>query len=162
MGSNDALLDAIHTRAGTLRSMEVEALISTSTICRRHGALQESLTSVTYLSDIVEDCKAYGLDVEASAKYEEANVLWDHGEQEKSIRIRQELVDYGNFDSQDKKISLPVLLAKLVSLLTCKQQRLLILSGASPGRSSIGNPRKDHTELLETSDQRAQGPNARA
>ncbi|KAL5377435.1 hypothetical protein DPSP01_009773 [Paraphaeosphaeria sporulosa] len=113
MGSNNALLDAIHTRAGTLRSMEVEALVSTSTICRRHGALQESLTSVTYLSDIVEDCKAFGLDVEASAKYEEANVLWDHGEQEKSIRIRQELVDYGNFDSQDKQISLPVLLAKL-------------------------------------------------
>ncbi|KAL1605036.1 Serine/threonine-protein kinase tel1 [Paraconiothyrium brasiliense] len=60
-----------------------------------------------------DDCKAFGLDVEASAKYEEANVLWDHGEQEKSIRIRQELVDYGNFDSQDQKISLPVLLAKL-------------------------------------------------
>lgn len=115
MGSNNSLLESLHARAGTLRSMEVEALVSTSTICRRHGALQDSLTSVTYLSDIVQDCKAFGLDVEASAKYEEANVLWDHGEQEKSIRIRQELVDYGNFDSQDKRISLPVLLAKLVS-----------------------------------------------
>ena len=96
--------------------MEVEALLSTSTICRRHAALQGSLTSVTYLSDIVQDCKSFGLDIEASAKYEEANVLWDYGEQEKSIRIRQDLVDYGNFDSQDRQISLPVLMAKLVSL----------------------------------------------
>lgn len=96
--------------------MEVEALLSTSTICRRHAALQESLTSVTYLRDIVQECKSFGLDIEASAKYEEANVLWDYGEQEKSIRIRQDLVDYGNFDSQDRQISLPVLMAKLVSL----------------------------------------------
>jgi ataxia telangiectasia mutated family protein len=139
MGSNNALLESMHTRAGTLRSMEVEALVSTSTICRRHGALQESLTSVTYLSDIVQDCKAYGLDVEASAKYEEANVLWDHGEQEKSIRIRQELVDYGNFDSQDKKISLPVLLAELVSLCDNVRQRSLTCSGSPSSRSSIGN-----------------------
>jgi ataxia telangiectasia mutated family protein len=139
MGSNNALLESIHTRTGTLRSMEVEALVSTSTICRKHGALQESLTSVTYLSDIVQDCKAYGLDVEASAKFEEANVLWDHGEQEKSIRIRQELVDYGNFDSQDKKISLPVLLAELVSLRDNIRQRSLISSGSSPSRSSFGN-----------------------
>ncbi|KAJ4290197.1 Serine/threonine-protein kinase tel1 [Kalmusia sp. IMI 367209] len=113
LGSNASLLDSLHTRAGTVRSMEVEALVSTSTICRRHGALQESLTSVTYLSDIVQDCKAVGLEVEATAKYEEAKVLWDHGEQEKSIRIRQELVDYADFDTQDKDISLPVLLAKL-------------------------------------------------
>lgn len=115
LGSNDALLESLHTRAGTLRSMEVEALLSTSTICRKHAALQESLTCVTYLNDIVQDCKAFGLDIEASAKYEEANVLWDYGEQEKSIRIRQDLVDYGNFDSQDRQISLPVLMAKLVS-----------------------------------------------
>lgn len=116
LGSNDPLLESLHTRAGTLRSMEVEALLSTSTICRRHAALQESLTSVTYLRDIVQECKSFGLDIEASAKYEEANVLWDYGEQEKSIRIRQDLVDYGNFDSQDRQISLPVLMAKLVSL----------------------------------------------
>lgn len=95
--------------------MEVEALLSTSTICRRHGALQESLTSVTYLSDIVQDCKRLGIDVKASAEYEEANVLWEYGEQEKSIRIRQDLIMYGNFDSQDKRISLPVMMAKLVS-----------------------------------------------
>lgn len=116
VGSNDFLLDSLHTRAGVLRNMEVEALVSTSTISRRHGALQDSLTSVTYLSDIVQDCKSVGLEVEATAKYEQAKVLWDHGEQEKSIRLRQELVDFADFDTQDKSISLPVLLAKLVRL----------------------------------------------
>lgn len=120
-------------RSGLLRSMEVEALVSTSIISRRHGALQESLASVTYLSDIVPDCKTLGLDVEASAKYEEANVLWDYGEQEKSIRIRQDLVDFGNFDSQDKKISLPVLMAKLVSMHGVNCQHLLTVLGPPLG-----------------------------
>lgn len=119
--------------------MEVEALLSTSTICRRHGALQESLTSVTYLSDIVQDCKAFGLDVDASAKYEEANVLWDYGEQEKSIRIRQSLVDYGSFDSQDKRISLPVLMAKLVGQQYRVRRFLLTMLGPSPCRGAISN-----------------------
>lgn len=113
LSSNNMLLDALNTRIGTVRNMEVEALVSTSTICRRHGALQESLTSVTYLNDIVPDCKAVQLDIETTAKYEEAIVLWEQGEQEKSIRIRQELRDYADFNTQDNKISLPVLLASL-------------------------------------------------
>lgn len=97
--------------------MEVEALVSSSSISRRHGALQESLASVTYLSDIVQQCKTVGLDIEATAQHEVASVLWDQGEAETSIRMRQYLIDHANFDSQASDISLPVLLAKLVSLI---------------------------------------------
>lgn len=96
--------------------MEVEALISSSTICRRHGALQESLASVTYLSDIVSDCKSVGLDIEATAQHEVANVLWDQGEAEISIRMRQHLIEHADFDSQSTDLSLPVLLARLVRM----------------------------------------------
>jgi ataxia telangiectasia mutated family protein len=119
LSSNAPLQETLHARTGTLRGMEVEALVSTSTISRRHGALQESLASVTYLSDIVQPCKFVGLDIEATAQYEVANVLWDQGEAETSIRMRQYLRHHANFDSQHTNISLPVLLAKLVRI--CSQ-----------------------------------------
>lgn len=113
LASNTALVESLHARTATLRGMEVEALLSSSTISRRHGALQESLASVTYLSDIVPQCKSVGLDIEAIAQHEVANVLWDQGETEISIRMRQHLIDHADFDSQNIDLSLPVLLAKL-------------------------------------------------
>lgn len=94
--------------------MEVEALVQSSTLGRRHGALQESLASVSYLNEIVQQCKSVGLDVEATASFETANVLWDQGEAETSIRMRQHLAETVEFDSQKIDISQPVLLAKLV------------------------------------------------
>lgn len=109
------LVDALHARTGTIRNMEVETLVASSTIGRKHGALQESLASVTYLSDIVSDCKAVGLDIEAAAQHEVANVLWEQGEIEISIRMRQHLIEHADFNSQNTDLSLPVLLARLVS-----------------------------------------------
>ncbi|KAH5541187.1 serine/threonine-protein kinase Tel1 [Parastagonospora nodorum] len=113
ISANSALVDSLHARTGTVRNMEVEALVSSSTICRKHGALQESLASVTYLSDIVPDCKAVGLDIEATAQHEVANVLWEQGETDISIRMRQHLIEHADFDSQKVDLSLPVLLARL-------------------------------------------------
>lgn len=91
--------------------------MSSSIINRKHGALQESLASVTYLHDIVKQCKTVGLDIEATAQHEVASVLWDQGEAETSIRMRQYLINHTDFDSQNADISLPVLLAKLVRIL---------------------------------------------
>jgi ataxia telangiectasia mutated family protein len=123
LGGNPVLVDSLRARTATIRNMEVEALISSSTICRRHGALQESLASVTYLSDIVPDCKSVGLDIEATAQHEVANVLWDQGETEISIHMRQHLIEHADFDSQNVDLSLPVLLARLVSIVRCSVLR---------------------------------------
>lgn len=116
LSANNAVIDSLHTRVATIRNMEAEALVSSSTISRRHGAIQESLASVTYLSDIVPQCKSAGLDIEATAQYEVANVLWDQGEMTTSIRMHQNLIDQTSFDSQNVELSLPVLLARLVRL----------------------------------------------
>ncbi|KAH7370991.1 hypothetical protein BKA66DRAFT_573171 [Pyrenochaeta sp. MPI-SDFR-AT-0127] len=113
LSSNAVLIDSLHARTATIRGMEVEALVSSSTVCRKHGALQESLASVTYLSDIVSECKSVGLDIEATAQHEVANVLWEQGETEVSIRMCQHLIDHADFDSQNIDLSLPVLLARL-------------------------------------------------
>jgi ataxia telangiectasia mutated family protein len=122
LSTNTHLVDSLRTRTATLRNMEVEALVSSSSICRRHGALQESLASVTYLSDLVPKCKSVGLDIEATAQHEVANVLWEQGETEISIRMRQHLIDHARFDTQNVDLSLPVLLAKLVSSIPCIMQ----------------------------------------
>ncbi|CAO2655342.1 Nn.00g104060.m01.CDS01 [Neocucurbitaria sp. VM-36] len=113
LSSNTILVDSLHARTATVRGMEVEALVSSSAVCRKHGALQESLATVTYLSDIVPECKSVGLDIDATAQHEVANVLWEQGEAEISIRMRQHLIDHADFDSQNIDLSLPVLLAKL-------------------------------------------------
>jgi ataxia telangiectasia mutated family protein len=114
--------------------MEVEALVSSSTISRKHGALQESLASVTYLSDIVPDCKAVGLDIDATAQHEVANVLWEQGETEISIGMRQHLIEHATFDSQDTSLSLPVLLARLVCLTRDVLSVTMLISTGSPSR----------------------------
>jgi ataxia telangiectasia mutated family protein len=113
ISTNSALLESLRARPGTIRQMEVEALVSSSTICRKHGALQESLSSVTYLSDLVEKCRSVGLDIEVTAQHEVSSVLWEQGEAETSIRMRQRLIKNTTLDSQKIDISLPVLLAKL-------------------------------------------------
>ncbi|KAF1922871.1 uncharacterized protein M421DRAFT_426490 [Didymella exigua CBS 183.55] len=113
LSTNNAIIDSLHTRTATIRNMEVEALVSSSSISRRHGAIHESLASVTYLSDIVPKCKSAGLDIEATAQHEVANVLWEQGETDTSIRMRQNLIDHASFDSQNVELSLPVLLARL-------------------------------------------------
>jgi ataxia telangiectasia mutated family protein len=95
--------------------MEVVALLSSSAIFRKHGALQESLASATYLSEIVEKCKAVGLNIDAAAQCEVASALWEQGETSISIRMRQELMEKVDFSGQSSSISISVLLAKLVS-----------------------------------------------
>ena len=74
----------------------------------------------------MNDCKSVGLDIEATAQHEVANVLWEQGETEISIRMRQHLIDHADFDSQSGDLSLPVLLARLVSYVTLRLDQLLI------------------------------------
>ena len=95
--------------------MEVGALLSSSATFRKHGALQESLASATYLSEIVEKCKAVGLNIDAAAQYEVASALWEQGEASTSIRMRQELMGKVDLSKQSNSIGISVLLAKLVS-----------------------------------------------
>ncbi|CAI6341211.1 unnamed protein product [Periconia digitata] len=113
LSANEPLLDSLRVRKGSVRSVEVQALVSSSRICRRHGALQESLARVTYLSGLVQQCKDVGLEIEAVAQHEVASVLWDQGEAETSTGMRRQLIESTRFDSQDDDISLPVILAKL-------------------------------------------------
>lgn len=119
--------------------MESESLVTSSSICRKHGALPEALASVTYLSDIVPECKSVGLDIEAIAMHEVANVLWEQGEAEISIRMREHLIQHTDFDSQKTDLSKSVLQARLVrDRIIASRSSTLTFVGTSFGRSTPG------------------------
>jgi len=134
-------------RTATIRNMEVEALVASSSISRRHGAIEESLASVTYLSDIVPKCKSTGLDIEGTAQHEVANVLWEQGETDTSIRMRQDLIDHASFGPQSADLSLPVLLAKVVRILSDETRQVLTEAGSSSCRGSPRKTRCDHARV---------------
>ncbi|EAT82694.2 hypothetical protein SNOG_10359 [Parastagonospora nodorum SN15] len=97
-------------RAGEFR--DVRQLLSCRetlfNVISANSALVDSLHART--GTIV---KRVGLDIEATAQHEVANVLWEQGETDISIRMRQHLIEHADFDSQKVDLSLPVLLARL-------------------------------------------------
>ncbi|KAI9703132.1 MAG: Serine/threonine-protein kinase tel1 [Candelina mexicana] len=95
------------------RLIEVNALLETSRTCRDHGALQNSLTATTYLSNLIEPCKMLGLTITAAVQAEEASVLWDQGEMTASIRLLQNLSTSDDLSKQSIHVGKSGLLAKL-------------------------------------------------
>jgi ataxia telangiectasia mutated family protein len=95
------------------RLVEVQTVLLSSTLNRAHNALQESLSLATCLTDLIEPCQQLGLSVEAAARLEAANALWDQGEMTSSIGMLQIL----DKDPTLKKQLIPVgrsdLLAKI-------------------------------------------------
>ncbi|KAI9775556.1 MAG: Serine/threonine-protein kinase tel1 [Geoglossum umbratile] len=107
------LLNAIKTNARDARLIEVQALLESSRMSRNHGALQNSLTTATYLSALTEPCNKLGLEIGALTQFEVSNVLWDQGEMMASIRMLQSLNTLPDLRKQTIPIGKPELLAKL-------------------------------------------------
>jgi len=89
---NRSLQDAVHCSAADIRSQEAKALVQSSTIARKRGAIQDSLAAATYLSDLVPQCREVGLNIEGPAQIEVASVLWDQGEMATSIHMLRDIV----------------------------------------------------------------------
>lgn len=81
---------------------------------RRHGALQSSLATATFLGQLVQPCLDLGMNIDAAAQFEGANVLWDQGEMSASIRMLKDLTRGVDLKSQDVHVGRPEILAKLV------------------------------------------------
>lgn len=113
--SSPKLQDMLHVSPRDVRSLEVQALLTSSSLSRKHGALEESLAAATYLSDLAPTCLEAGLNIGAAAQYEVASVLWDHGETSTSIRMLQQLDANFNLQEQASAVARSTLLAKLVS-----------------------------------------------
>ena len=83
---------------------------------RTHGAIQNALSTVTYLTELVKSCKDVGVDISAVVWLASSNVLWDQGEMTASIRMLRDLQELLDSPSQLIQVSKPELLARLVSI----------------------------------------------
>lgn len=96
---------------------EVKTLRESFRISRSLDGSQESLKSAISLSKLIEPSAALGLNIDAAAKFDLANVLWDQGEMTTSIQMLRNLNEQGGLDKQSIVVSRAELLATLVSTL---------------------------------------------
>lgn len=107
------LRDIININASESRFVEVQTTLLSSSLSRAHGALQESLTSATYLTSLIGPCQALGLNIEATAHLEAANALWEQGEMTSSIGMLQALEKNTTLKKQTIPVGRSDLLAKI-------------------------------------------------
>ena len=110
-----ALQNVVKTSLRDARRLETKVLLASSCMSRSHNALQNALTTATYLNQIVEPCQGAGVDIDAAVRFESANVLWDQNEMTASIRMLQDLEGTSTTGSEIMRPGKAELLAKLVS-----------------------------------------------
>ncbi len=108
------LQDMLKTSVRDARAVESRLLLASSTMSRFHGALQNALTTATYLNQLVKPCEEAGVDISAAVRLESANVLWGQGEMTASIRMLHDLKRSTASQSQLVRVGKPELLANLV------------------------------------------------
>ena len=97
------------------RTIVIESLLASSSISRRHGVLQDSLSTTTHITNLIEECQKCGIEVGGATTVELANVLWDQGEMMSSIKLLKGLQKESYLENQDISVSKASLLAQLVS-----------------------------------------------
>ena len=114
LSSNEALRKAIGTNVKDCRLMEVEALLASAKVYREHGALHDSLASITYLTDLLTDCTKHELEIDEALKYEMAATLWESNETGASIGILNHLSSKQNLVKQTIPVGRSKILTTLV------------------------------------------------
>ena len=121
LSKNKGLQELLNVSERDARKTECENLLLSSSLGRQHAALQNSLSSATYLTQLISRCQAVGLTVDAAIRMEASNILWDLGETAASVRMLEDLVVQENKDNkhswlstQDIRVGKSEVLAKLV------------------------------------------------
>ena len=96
------------------RKLEARVLLASSRMSRDHDALQNALTTATYLNQIVTPCKSAGVEIDAAVRFESSSVLWGQGEMTASIRMLQDLEKTPTRETDSMRPGRAELLAKLV------------------------------------------------
>lgn len=95
--------------------LEVKSVRETLRISREHNVHQSSLKAATLFSKLVEPCSLAGVDIDAAANLDLANVLWDQGEMTTSIRMLQQLSHQKDLHKQSIPVNKAEVLASLVN-----------------------------------------------
>lgn len=96
--------------------LQAKVIKESLSITRDHQVLQASLKCAISLSKLTQLCATLGVDIDGSAKFDLANVLWDQGEMTTSIQMLQQLNDQNNLHKQAIPVSRALLLSRLVSI----------------------------------------------
>lgn len=104
LSSQDALL------------LDVDLELHASRVFRRIGALNESLSTSTYLTDLVASAAHAGIYIDGAVKNELAHVLWDRGELQTAVQMLRGVTEDCDFSQQSIPIAKAETLATLVSI----------------------------------------------
>ncbi|KAJ5279527.1 hypothetical protein N7478_004899 [Penicillium angulare] len=95
------------------RILEAKAFRKSLEVTRIHGVSQASLKSAITLSRLAKPCAELGMNIDAVARFDLANVLWDQGEMTASIRMLQHLKGQSDLHKQAIPLSRSELLVTL-------------------------------------------------
>lgn len=115
LNKKPALRGMLNISASDTSLVEARTSILSLSINRFHGALQESLTTATYLNSLVQPCQSLDLNIEAAASLEAANAMWDQGEVSSSIHMLQGLTGLTTLKSQTIPVAKSMILSKLAA-----------------------------------------------
>ena len=140
--------DIVKTSLRDARSFEARVLLASSQMSRDHEALQNALTTATYLNQIVKPCQDAGVDISSAVRFESAHVLWGQGEMTASIRMLQDLQNTPTTKVELVKVGRAELLAKLVSSddISSKSRWLIAYQGHQISEARLEKP----DEIIKT------------
>ena len=113
LAQNKTLLTTMHVGYKMCRFIEAESLLSTSRFTRKHGVLQEALSSITQVTALQDECSELGINIKTATSLETASVLWDVGETAASVKILRDMVNTIDIEEEDISVGRPGLLAQL-------------------------------------------------
>jgi ataxia telangiectasia mutated family protein len=105
----------MHISLRDARTLQIDALLSSCRVWKKRHGSQQSLDTVTYLSDLVPICAEIGVDISSAAQNAVADVLWAQGEFSTAVSMLQQVVDGPKLKDASEEVQRASLLAKLVS-----------------------------------------------
>ncbi|OJJ51010.1 hypothetical protein ASPZODRAFT_162899 [Penicilliopsis zonata CBS 506.65] len=111
--SQDYIKTAIQLTDHDTQLLQVKTVRQSLDILKDHDLPQASLKGAIYINKLVEPCAALGINIDAAAKFDLANVLWEQGEMTTSIRMLQQLNEQNDLNKQTIPVSCAELLVTL-------------------------------------------------
>lgn len=98
------------------REVQVRYLLQFCKFGLKQNGVNETLSTATYLNDLIPICKAIGLKIEPQVTETIADILWAQGEQTTSIHMLESLTNNDSSSSPAAELQKATILAKLVCL----------------------------------------------
>ncbi|KAJ9371691.1 hypothetical protein DTO282E5_3624 [Paecilomyces variotii] len=113
MSHKDHLRSSLKLSLECTNLLQAKVIKESLSIARDHQIPQASLRYAISLSKLAQVCDDLGVNIDGSAKFDLANVLWDQGEMTTSIQMLQQVNDQNDLHKQAIPVSRALLLSSL-------------------------------------------------